>query len=151
MSFRFETILRLNKKKEDLLQRGMGQINVHYQRQKDQQQFMQDATAASKDELNQRKRSGVSVETMILYDNFASGTQTHVEKQNKIISEINTKLEAKREEVVEAMRKRRTMEILKERDMLKERKVMERKETAILDEVASNLWVRNNLGTYNEI
>ena len=144
MSFRFETILRLNKKKEDLLQRGMGQINVHYQRQKDQQQFMQDATAASKDELNQKKRSDVSVETMILYDNFARGTQTHVEKQSKIISEINTKLEAKREEVVEAMRKRRTMEMLKERDMLKERKVRERKEMAILDEVASNLWMRNN-------
>ena len=143
MSFRFETILRLNKKKEDLLQRGMGQINAHYQRQKDQQQFVQDATAASKDELNEKKRSGVSVETMILYDNFARGTQTHVEKQSKIISEINTKLEAKRQEVVEAMRKRRTMEILKERDMLKERKVTERKETAILDEVASNLWMRN--------
>jgi flagellar protein FliJ len=144
LSFRFETILRLNKKKEDLLQKDMGQINVHYQRQKDQQQFIQDATSASKDELSQKKRSGISVETMILYDNFARGTQTHVEKQSKIISEINTKLEAKREEVVEAMRKRRTIEILKERDMLKERKVRERKETAILDEVASNLWMRNN-------
>ena len=142
MSFRFETILRLNKKKEDLLQRDMGQINVHYQRQQDRQQFMQDATEASKDELNQKKRSGVNVETMILYDNFARGTRIQVEKQGKIISEINTKLEAKREEVIEAMRKRRTMEILKERDMLKERKVRERKETAILDEVASNLWMR---------
>ncbi len=142
MSFRFETILRLNKKKEDLLQKDMGQINVHHQRQQDRQQFMQDAAEASKDELNQKKRSGVSVETMILYDNFARGTRTQVEKQDKIISEINTKLEAKREEVVEAMRKRRTMEILKERDMLKERKVRERKETAILDEVASNLWMR---------
>jgi flagellar protein FliJ len=144
LSFRFETILRLNKKKEDLLQRGMGEINVHYQRQKDQQQFVQDTTAASKDELNQKKRSGVSVETMILYDNFSRGTRTHVEKQSKIISEINTKLEAKREEVIEAMRKRRTMEILKERDMLKERKIRARKETAILDEVASNLWMRDN-------
>lgn len=142
MSFRFETILRLNKKKEDLLQKDMGQINIHHQRQQDRQQFMRDATETSKDELNQKKKSGVSVETMILYDNFARGTQTQVEKQSKIISEINTKLEAKREEVVEAMRKRRTMEILKERDMLKERKVRERKETAILDEVASNLWMR---------
>ena len=142
MSFRFETILRLNKKKEDLLQKDMGQINVHHQRQQDRQQFMQDATEISKDELNQKKRSGVSVETMILYDNFARGTRTQIEKQGKIISEINAKLVAKREEVVEAMRKRRTMEILKERDMLKERKVRERKETAILDEVASNLWMR---------
>lgn len=142
MSFRFETILRLNKKKEDLLQKDMGQINVLHQRQQDRQQFMQDATETSKDELNQKKRSDVSVETMILYDNFARGTRIQVEKQGKILSEINTKLEAKREEVVEAMRKRRTMEILKERDMLKERKVRERKETAILDEVASNLWMR---------
>jgi flagellar FliJ protein len=142
LSFRFETILRLNKKKEDLLQRDMGQINVHYQQQQDRQQFMQDATEASKDELNQKKRSSVNLETMILYDNFARGTRIQVERQGKIISEINTKLEAKREEVVEAMRKRRTMEILKERDMLKERKVRERKETAILDEVASNLWTR---------
>ena len=144
MSFRFETILRLNKKKEDLLQKDMGQINVHHQRQQDRQQFMQDATETSKDELSQKKRSGVSVETMILYDNFARGTRTQIEKQGKIISEINAKLMAKREEVVEAMRKRRTMEILKERDMLKERKVRERQETAILDEVASNLWMRNN-------
>lgn len=63
-------------------------------------------------------------------------------RQEKIISEINTKLEAKREEVVEAMRKRRTLEILKERDILKERKIRDKKETAIQDEIASNLWVR---------
>ena len=120
----------------------MGKINVHHQRQQDRQKFMRDATEASKDELNQKKRADVSVETMILCDNFNRGVKIQVEKQDEIISEINTKLEAKREEVVEAMRKRRTMEILKERDMLRERKVKEAKETAILDEVASNLWVR---------
>jgi flagellar export protein FliJ len=97
----------------------------------------------SKDELNQRKKSGISVETMILYENFSRGTEAEEAQQDKIISEINTRLEAKREEVVEAMRKRRTMEILKERDMLKERKIREKKETAVLDEVASNLWMRN--------
>ena len=121
----------------------MGKINVHHQRQQDRQKFMRDATEVSKDELNQKKRADVSVETMILCDNFNRGVKIQVEKQDEIISEINIKLEAKREEVVEAMRKRRTMEILKERDMLRERKVREAKETAILDEVASNLWVRN--------
>lgn len=143
MSFRFETILRLNKKKEDLLQKDMGQINAHYQLQQDRKQFMRDAMERSKDELNQRKKSGISLETMILYENFSRGTEAEEAKQDKIISEINTRLEAKREEVVEAMRKRRTMEILKERDMLKERKIREKKETAVLDEVASNLWMRN--------
>ena len=143
MSFRFDIILRLNRTKENLLQKDMGQINALYQRQQDQKQFMQDTTEQSKNELNQKKRSNVGVETMILYDNFFQGTRTQGERQEKIILEISTKLEAKREEVVEAMRKRRTMEILKERDILKERKIREKKETAILDEVASNLWGRN--------
>ena len=143
MSFRFDIILRLNKNKEDLLKRDMGQINALYQRQQDQKQFLQDTTEKSRNELNQRKRSNVGVETMILYDNFFQGTRAQGERQDKIISEISTRLEAKREEMVEAMRKRRTLEILKERDILKERKIRERKETAILDEVASNLWGRN--------
>ena len=143
MSFRFDIILRLNKNKEDLLKRDMGQINALYQRQQDQKQFLQDTTEKSRNELNQRKRSNVGVETMILYDNFFQGTRAQGERQDKIISEISTRLEAKREEMVEAMRKRRTLEILKERDILKERKIRERKETAILDEMASNLWGRN--------
>jgi flagellar protein FliJ len=142
LSFRFDMILRLNKNKENLLQRDMGQINALYQRQQDQKQFMQDTTEKSKEELNQRKRSNASVETMALYDNFFQGIRTQGVRQEKIISEINTKLEAKREEVVEAMRRRRTLEILKERDMLKEKKIREKKEMAILDEVASNLWAR---------
>ena len=143
MSFRFDIILRLNKNKENLLQKDMGQINALYQRQQDQKQFMQDTTEQSKNELNQKKRSNVGVEKMILYDNFFQGTRIQGERQDKIISEISTRLEAKREEMVEAMRKRRTLEILKERDILKERKIRERKETAILDEMASNLWGSN--------
>ena len=143
MSFRFDIILRLNRTKENLLQKDMGQINALYQRQQDQKQFLQDTTEKSRNELNQRKRSNVGVETMILYDNFFQGTRAQGERQDKIISEISTRLEAKREEMVEAMRKRRTLEILKERDILKERKIRERKETAILDEMASNLWGRN--------
>jgi len=143
LSFRFDIILRLNKNKENLLQKDMGRINSLYQQQQDRKQFVQDATEKSRNELNQRKRSNVGVETMILYDNFFQGTRAQGERQDKIISEISTRLEAKREEVVEAMRKRRTLEILKERVILKERKIRERKETAILDEVASNLWGRN--------
>ena len=143
MSFRFDIILRLNKNKENLLQKDMGRINSLYQQQQDRKQFVQDATEKSRNELNQRKRSNVGVETMILYDNFFQGTRAQGERQDKIISEISTRLEAKREEVVEAMRKRRTLETLKERVILKERKIRERKETAILDEVASNLWGRN--------
>ena len=145
MSFRFEAILKLNKNKEDLLQRDMGQINAMVQKQKDSQNFMQEVTEKKKEELNQKKRQDIDVNTMILYDNFFRGTQIHKTRQDTIISEITVKLEAKREEVVEAMRKRKTLEILKDRNILKERKLREKKDIAIQDENASNLWGRKGI------
>ena len=151
MSFRFDTILRLNKDKENLLQKDIGQINALFQRQQDQKQFIQDATENSRKELDERKRSNATIDTMILYDNFYRGAKVQEERQEKIISEINVKLEAKREEVIEAMRQRRTLEILKEREMLKERKIRERKEMAIQDEVASNIWMRKSYGASHEV
>ena len=145
MSFRFESILKLNKNKEDLLQRDMGKINTMIQKQKDSQKFIQEITENKKEELNQIIRKNIDVNTMILYDNFFQGTQIQKTRQDTIISEINVKLEAKREEVVEAMRKRKTLEILKDRNTIKERKLREKKDLAIQDENASNLWGRNGV------
>ena len=145
MSFRFETILRMNKNKEDLLQRDMGQINAMIQNQKDSQHFMRELTENKKDELNQKKRQNIDVNTMILYDNFFRGTQVHKTRQDKIISEITLKLEVKRAEVVEAMRNRKTLEILKDRNILKERELRAKKDLAIQDENASNLWGRKGI------
>ena len=145
MNFRFESILRLNKNKEDLLQRDMGKINTMIQKQKDSQKFMQEVTENKKEELNKKKRQNIDVRTMILYDNFFRGTQIHKTRQDTIISEINVKLEAKREEVVEAMRKRKTLEILKDLNKRKERKLKEKKDLAIQDENASNLWARKGI------
>ena len=145
MSFRFESILRLNKNKEDLLQRDMGQINAMIQKQKNGQHFMRELTDNKKDELTQKKQQDVDVNTMILYDNFFRGTQAHKSRQDKIISEITLKLDSKRKEVVESMRKRKTLEILKDRNMLKEKKLREKKDLAIQDENASNLWGRKGI------
>jgi flagellar biosynthesis chaperone FliJ len=123
----------------------MGQINAMIQKQKDSQHFMREFTENIKDELNQKKRQDVDVNTMILYDNFFRGTQVHKTRQDKIISEITLKLEVKRAEVVEAMRNRKTLEILKDRNILKERELRAKKDLAIQDENASNLWGRKGI------
>ena len=144
MGFRFETILKLNKNKEDLLQKDMGQINALIQKQQDSQDFIKEIMENKKEELNQKKRGNIDIQTMILYDNFFSGTQIHKKRQETIISEISVKLEEKRKEVIDAMRKRRTLEILKDRQMLKESKLRDKKLLAIQDENASSLWARNH-------
>ena len=142
MGFRFETILRLNKNKEDLLQKDMGQINALIKEQKDSQNFINEVMENKKHELNQKKRENINLETMLLYDNFFRGTEIHKKRQDTIISEITVKMEEKRKEVMEAMRKRRTLEILKDHHLLQKRKLQDKKDLAIQDEIASNLWER---------
>ena len=143
MGFRFETILRLNKNKEDLLQKDMGQINTLIQQQKDSKSFIHEVMENKKHELNLKKRDNINLETMILYDNFFRGTEIHKKRQDTIISEITIKMEEKREEVIDAMRKRKTLEILKDHHLLKKRKLHKKKDHSIQDEIASNLWGRN--------
>jgi hypothetical protein len=78
----------MNKNKEDLLQRDMGQINAMIQKQKDSQHFMRELTENKKDELNQKKRQDVNVNTLILYDNFFRGTQDYESNRDSIIIAI---------------------------------------------------------------
>ena len=77
VGFRFETILRLNRNKEDLLQKDMGQINTLIQQQKDSKSFIHEVMQNKKHELNQKKRENIDLKTMILYDNFFRGTEIH--------------------------------------------------------------------------
>ena len=143
MQFRFEPILRINKNRENLLLKSLGEINSHLQTQEDRHEFMRQTARQSKETLNARLREPTDINTLILYDNFLDGIRTQSDRQNKIISEVREKLEDKRKEVIEAGRKRRTMEILKEKDFLKYRKEMMKEETALMDEVASNMWRMN--------
>ena len=144
MRFRFETILKLNKNKEDLLQKDLGKINAFIQKHQDSQHFIKEIIEDKKEEINKTKRDEINIQTMVLYDNFFYGTEIHKKRQDTIISEASVKLEEKRKEVIGAMRKRRTLEILKDRDLLKEKKLRERKLLAIQDEISSNLWIRNH-------
>ena len=86
VGFRFETILRLNKNKEDLLQKDMGQINTLIQQQMDSKSFIHEVMQNKKHELNQKKRENIDLKTMILYDNFFRGTEIHKKRQDTIIS-----------------------------------------------------------------
>ena len=144
MAFRFETILKLNKNKEDLLQKDMGKINAFMQKHQDSQNFITEIIERKKEDLNQKKRGNINIQTIFLYDNFFHGTQIHKKRQDTIISEVSVKLKEKRKEVIDAMRKRKTLEILKERELLKERKFREKKLLAIQDENTSNLWSRKH-------
>ena len=144
MKFRFETLLKVHKNRENLLQKQLGDILAHKQKQQNQQDLLKDARKNEIKQVNQRMTQNTTIDTHFLYDMFFKGNSIQNNRQKKIISEINTRTEAKREELVEASRKRRTMEILKDRDLEQYRSKLAKLETESMDEIASNYWSLNS-------
>ena len=144
MRFRFEALLQIHKNKENLLQKELGVILTHKQTQQNRQDFLKNTRKNKINQVNQRMTQDTTIDTHFLYDMFFKGNYLQNNRQKKIISEINTRAEAKREELVEASRKRRTMEILKERDLKQYKIKLAKIETETMDEIASNYWHLNS-------
>ena len=144
MKFRFETLLKVHKNRENLLQKELGDILAHKQKQQNRQDLLKDARKNEIKQVNQRMTQNTTIDTHFLYDMFFKGNYLQNNHQKKIISEINTRAKAKREELVEASRKRRTMEILKERDLKQYKIKLAKMETETMDEIASNYWHLNS-------
>ena len=144
MKFRFETLLKVHKNRENLLQKQLGDILAHKQKQQNRQDFLKDARKNEIKQVNQRMIKDTSINTYVLYNKFFDGNYLQNNRQETIISEIDTRAEAKREELVEASRKRRTMEILKDRDLEQYRSKLAKMETESMDEIASNHWSLNS-------
>ena len=144
MRFRFETLLKVHKNRENLLQKQLGDILAHKQKQQNQQDLLKDARKNEIKQVNQRMIKDTSINTYVLYNKFFDGNYLQNNHQETIISEIATRAETKREELVEASRKRRTMEILKDRDLERYRSKLEKMETESMDEIASNHWSLNS-------
>jgi len=140
MKFRFETLLQVRKNKENLLQKELGDILAHKQTQQNRQEFMQNTRNSNLKQINHRMTQDLNVDTYVLYNIFFSGNHLQKERQRKIISEVDVRADAKRQELVEVRRKRRTMEILKERDLRAHKKKLAKIETEMMNEIASNYW-----------
>ena len=138
MKFRFETHLQVHNNKENLLKKELGDILAHKQTQQNRQNFMQTTREHNLKEINQRMTQDLNVNTYVLYNNFFDGNHLRKERQRILISEVDVRADAKRQELVEVRRKRRTMEILKERDLKAYNKKLTKIETEIMDEIASN-------------
>jgi flagellar FliJ protein len=144
MRFRFEALLQIHKNKENLLQKQLGDILAHKQTQQNRKDFLKSTRENEIKQVNQRMTQDLNIDTYFLYNMFFEGNHYQNNRQQIIISEIDTRAESKREELVEASRKRRTMEILKERDLKQYKNRLAKMETESMDEVASNHWSLNS-------
>jgi flagellar FliJ protein len=145
MTFRFETLLKLRKNAENLEQREMAEIQNHLYARQNELQDLNSSGTKNKEELQSRLQQSIPGRTLDLYDRYFQSMGLRSGLQERIISETGEKVEAKRSELVEAMRKRRVLEILKDREILKKKRKVLKDEIALMDEIASTRWQMRTL------
>lgn len=145
MTFRFETLLRLRKNAENMEQRAMAEMQNHLYARQTELQDLNSSGTKNKEELQTRLHQSIPGSTLGLYDRYFQSLGVQSSRQEQIISETGEKVEAKRSELVESMRNRRVLEILKDRDILKKKRKVLKDEITLMDEIASTRWQRGNL------
>lgn len=144
MKFRFETVLKVHKEKENLVKKELGVINTHMQNQMDRLRFMEGIADEKKEELNKTLGQEMNIDKMILYNNFFTGVKLEKTRQEQVILEVTEKLNLKKKDLIQSLMKRRTMEILKEREQTAFKKKQQKTEIALNDETGSNQWRLNS-------
>ncbi len=141
MKFRLDSLLKLRTNQERLEQLGLAKIQAHLIKQQQELDVIDSGKRRSQASLKQKWSRPIQSDTLILYHNFERGLQANQEKQEKVVAATEEQAVAQRAELTEAMRKRRMLQILKEKEYLRRKKQEQKTETAFLDEIASNQWL----------
>ena len=83
MKFRFETLLKVHKNRENHLQKQLGDILAHKQKQQNRQSLLKDARKNEIKEVNQRMTQNTTIDTHFLYDMFFEGNYLQNNRQKK--------------------------------------------------------------------
>ncbi|NIU99413.1 MAG: flagellar export protein FliJ [Nitrospinaceae bacterium] len=144
MAFRFETLLRLRKNQENLEQRSLAAHQNQLRARQAELAALETSGESHREGMHQRLREPVTARTLNLYHQYLESLGGRLRQQAQVVSEVVEKTEAQRQKLVASMKKRRVLEILKEREILGRRRKMLKEEIALLDEISSSHWMAKN-------
>ena len=91
-------------------------------------------------ELHEKQAKNMSVSDILLYTDFIQNVSKEIEKQSKRILETEKTVEQKREELVGAMKSRKSIDRLKEKGFLAHVQDLSKKEQDLMNETAINVF-----------
>lgn len=133
--FRLEPVLKFRARIVEKFQRELAEVNNTFYQEKDKLEvFKSKRIDSSKECCDSVGR--LSVEEMLLYDNYFIGMVIDIENQTMVANEAQKKILEKRKFLIESIKQKKIIETVKERALKKYLQNEKKKETALLDEIA---------------
>jgi flagellar FliJ protein len=142
--FAFETLLNQRIHQEEKIQKEMAVFSrTLFEEQQTLKQLESDQKRVL-NEIQQKQNDGITVSEQVLYMNYLDGMVSLIRTQKETIKKAETQLDQKRLALIEAVKKRKMLEKLKEKSQKcyweKERKL----EQNLLDEAAVCRFEKND-------
>lgn len=99
-------------------------------------------------EMARIQQGALDIGSLLLAQDYLAQLNRRIQDQQEVIAQIEAELDRKREELVEAQRERKSLEILKDKQWQEYQKAVQREEQLFLDEVAAIRYGR--LGSDNQ-
>ena len=135
--FNFESLLNYRRYQEEILQKELADFkNQLIQHERLLHQMKQDRRKYSR-ELHQLQKRGGTVSGLIIYFRYLNRLAVDIDNQNHSVAKAKKQFDRKRRELIEIVKKRNTLEKLKDKGFLTYQREMLRKEQRLMDEVAA--------------
>lgn len=134
--FSLETLLNHRLHHEEVIQKEMAECELRVRNDKSTLIRIKENKDRITQEIHEKQLQGISISEHGLYYDFLEGLSVKLILQDKKVKESEKKYEEKRNELIEAVKKRKTLEKLKEKGLVGYSMKMLKLDQNFLDEVA---------------
>ncbi|MBU2512107.1 flagellar export protein FliJ [bacterium] len=144
--FSLQTALDVRSRQEKIKMKNLAVALAFEQSiQKEIERIHENTNQADLD-LNEKKKSNItSIDQMMFLSRFKARMKIVLAKTRKRLKDAQGVVAEKQKELIEASKARKTLEILKEKEIKRFQEKIARIEQKSMDEIAGNLFIRNSV------
>lgn len=113
--FKLEPLFDYRMRLEDICKKELGEALKRLEDEESKLELIKVIYRKASDEIDRMKENNAPIEEFSLYYAYITNLKTHIEAQEKIIAEVRASFEAKREKLAEAARKKKVVELIRDR------------------------------------
>lgn len=146
--FRLESVLNYRRTIEENLLKELSELRRQLSHEEDRLKMMIFEKDGHINDLGSLQKGGVTlqIEDIKLYFSYLNGLELKIKNQGDIIKKCQERVDKKLAEVVDAMKNRKILEVIKERGYREYTREINLKEQRLLDEIAVNRFTRDMYG-----
>lgn len=146
--FRLESVLNYRRTIEENLLKELSEGRRQLSLEEDRLKMMIFEKDRHINDLGSLQKGGVTlqIEDIKLYFSYLNGLEIKIKNQGDIIKKCQERVDKKLVEVIDAMKNRKILEVIKERGYREYTREINLKEQRLLDEIAVNRFTRDMYG-----